>query len=80
MFAPSSVLMIEKHRTPEGDGNKDFKIDDSGVLLRNTEPRKGTETGQAHIQSSFNNTIEKHRTPEGDGNFAVIFRPSESTH
>ena len=35
--------------------------------MRNTEPRKGTETNEYRRKNAAS-IIEKHRTPEGDGN------------
>ena len=40
------AYLIEKHRTPEGDGNipTELHFAEESTELRNTEPRKGTET------------------------------------
>ena len=70
---------IEKHRTPEGDGNQEEKImEKTANALRNTEPRKGTETRHRFLEHT-GKCVEKHRTPEGDGNSMCLIHSANDS-
>ena len=61
-------FVIEKYKSPTGDGNKVADWQEYTFLLRNISPRQGTETLSLHVENIHHIHIEKYKSPTGDGN------------
>ena len=68
----SKTVFLKKSFRTQNAKNPQCLSGVAETVLRNTEPRKGTETVPAHAWWVRLEWIEKHRTPKGDGNTYVI--------
>ena len=75
MILSSAVFMIEKYKSPVGDGNVSFQdVKKSTATIEKYKSPVGDGNGFKPACEVKTGTIEKYKSPVGDGNPYAIFK------